>query len=131
MAYADPMTEASYNRTYEPFKFAARLFFVPLIAAPNTPAISYAPTWEDTGEHWGPTLVARLPFTRLAIGVGVWLNSPEIVPIRDEDAEYDAYVAVNGNVDKEAWRAAREEIAALGLDPDEEMALMQQKGVFE
>src|SRR5687767_958417 len=98
--------EPVYNRTYEPFKFMSRLFFVPLTVAPRTAAVSYAPTWEDTGEHWGPTLVARIPFTRRAIGVGVWLDAPPVVPIRDLDAEYDAYVAVNGNVPREQWEQA-------------------------
>lgn len=123
--------EPHYWRTYEPFRFAGRLFFVPMTAAPHTKFLSYAPTWQDTGEHWGPTLVARVPFTRLAIGVGVWLNAPPIVPIRNEDAEFDAYVAVNGNVDRDAWQRAREEVAAMGLDPDDEMEIMQAKGVFE
>jgi hypothetical protein len=126
------MTEPiTYHRTYEPLGFMGRIFFVPMIAAPGTKHLSYNPTWQDTGEHWGPTLVGRIPFTRFALGVGVWLRAPQIVPIRDEDAEYDAYVAVNGKVDRDVWLAARAEIAALGLDPDEEMALMQQRGVFE
>lgn len=124
--------EPVYNRTYEPFKFMGRLFFVPLTVAPRTSAVSYAPTWEDTGEHWGPTLVARVPFTRFALGVGVWLDAPQSIPmIRDDDAEYDAYVAVNGMVDREQWQQAREEIAAMGLDPNEEMELMQARGIFE
>jgi hypothetical protein len=125
------MTEPHYWRTYEPFGFMGRLFFVPMTAAPKTKHLSYNPTWQDTGEHWGPTLVGRIPFTRFALGVRIWLNAPPVVPIRDEDAEYDAYVAVNGNVDRDAWQAAREQIAAQGLDPDEEMGLMQQMGVFE
>jgi hypothetical protein len=125
------MTEPSYWRTYEPFKFLGRLFFVPMTAAPRTKHLSYNPTWEDTGEHWGPTIVGRIPFTRFALGVGVWLDAPPIVPIHTEDAEFDAYVAVNGQVDRGAWQAAREEIADLGLDPDEEWALLQQRGLHE
>lgn len=126
------MTEPIYRRTYEPFKFMGRLFFVPLTTAPDTDYLSYAPTWEDSGEHWGPTIVVRIPFTRRAIGVGVWLDSPKDIPmVRELDAEYDAYVAVNGKVDRDAWQYARDQIAAQGLDPSEEMGLMQAYGVFE
>lgn len=127
----DEPTPIHYHRTYEPLGFMGRIFFVPLTTAPKTKHLSYSPTWQDTGEHWGPTVVLRLPFTRFALGVGVWLKAPTIVPIHIEDAEYDAYVAVNGPVDREQWQQAREEIAALGLDPDEEMGLMQAKGIFE
>jgi hypothetical protein len=123
--------EPNYWRTYEPLGFMGRIFFVPLTVAPHTRHLSYAPTWQDSGEHWGPTIVARLPFTRRALGVGVWLRAPEIVPIRDEDAEFDAYQVVNGKVDREAWDRARATIAAQGLDPDEEMELMQAMGIFE
>jgi hypothetical protein len=121
------------RRTYEPLKFLGRLFWVPLQVYAGTPAVSYAPTWEDTGERWAPTVVVRVPFTRLAIGLGVWLDVKpgSIVEIRDEDAEYDAYVAVNGAVPRDAWQAARRQIAAQGLDPDEEMEVMQAMGVFE
>lgn len=120
-----------YWRTYEPLKFLGRLFWVPMTVAPHTKYLSYNPTWEDTGERWAPTLVTRIPLTRLAIGVGVWLAAPPIVPIHEDDADYDAYVAVNGQVDRGQWQAAREEVAELGLDPDEEMAYMQAKGIFE
>lgn len=125
------MTEPTYNRTYEPLKFLGRLFFVPLTAAPKTKHLSYAPTWEDTGEHWGPTVVARIPFTRFAIGVGVWLNAPPIVAFHADDVEYDTYVAVNGQVDRDAWQRMREEIAELGLEPEDEWALMQERGLTQ
>lgn len=121
------------HRTYEPLKFLGRLFWVPLRVLPNTRAVSYAPTWEDTGERWAPTIVARIPLTTYAIGVGVWLDvDPEdIVMTRDEDAEYAAYVAVNGVVDRNLWSEARKRIAAQGLDPDDEMEMMQMLGIFE
>lgn len=128
----------TYWRTYEFLKWTRiphlhRPFLTVLPVAPKTSYFSYAPTWEDTGEHWGPTLVARVPFTRKAVGVGVWLDvdPDDVVTVHTEDAEYDAYVAVNGPVDRGQWRQARQEIAALGLDPSEEMELMQAKGVFE
>lgn len=125
------MTESPhYWRTYEPLKFLGRFFWVPMTVAPHTEPVSYAATWEDTGERWAPTIVTRIPLTRLAIGVGIWLDAPPLMPISD-DADFDAYVAVNGSVDREEWQAAREEIADLGLDPDDEMAFMQAKGIFE
>jgi hypothetical protein len=131
------MTEPNYWRTYEFLKWTGlrgldRPFVVPMKAAPKTKFLSYNPTWEDTGEHWGPTLVARIPFTNRAIGLGVWLNADAsaLIPVHDTDAEYDAYVAVNGPVDRDVWDAGRAEIAALGLDPNEEMELMQAKGIF-
>lgn len=119
------------RRTYEPLKFLGRLFWVPLTVTPNVPLLSFTHTWEANGDFWGPTAVARVPLTRFAIGLGVWLNPPDIPEIRDEDAEYATYVAVNGRVPREQWQAARREIAARGLDPDEEMELMQTMGVFE
>ena len=125
------MNSPHYWRAYEPLQFLGRLFVVPMTAAPKTKHLSYAPTWQDTGEHWGPTVVARIPFTRFALGVGVWLDAPPVTPIHIEDAEFDAYVAVNGQVDRDAWQQAREEIADLGLDPDEEWALLQSKGLHE
>lgn len=121
------------HRTYEPLKFLGRLFWVPLRVLPNTKAVSYAPTWEESGERWGPTIVARIPLTSYAIGLGVWLDVDplDIVAIRDEDAEYAAYTAVNGPVDREEYDAARRYIASLGLDPDEEMEAMQALGLFQ
>lgn len=128
----NPPENVYIRRTYEPLKFLGRFFWVPLTTAPHTPAVSYTPTWEAAGEHWGPTLVFRLPLTRWAVGLGVWLDfKREHVPVRVVDAEYDAYVAVNGVVDRERWQTARAEIAALGLDPDEEMEHMQAMGIFE
>ena len=125
-------TQPFIRRTYEPLKFLGRLFWVPLKVTKEAPLLSYAPTWESNGERWAPTIVFRIPF-RFAIGVGVWLDvDPEsIVEIRDEQAEYDAYAAVNGKVSFDTWQAARKKIAAQGLDPDEEMEIMQALGIFE
>jgi hypothetical protein len=120
------------RRTFEPLKFLGRLFLVPLRADPKVKAVSYAPTWEANGEHWGPTLIFHIPRTPFALGVGIWLDAPEeIVAVQEEDAEYDAYVAVNGPVSRAEWSAARKSIAAMGLDPSEEMELMQNLGIFE
>lgn len=128
------------TRTYEPFRFLGRFTVIPLRAAPGTSLVSFAPTWEvEAPYRYAPTFVFRLPFG-LALGIGWWLDTEvddltseyaQRVEIEAANAAYDAYVAVNGNVDRGAWDAARAKIAALGLDPDEEMALMQAEGVFE
>lgn len=133
------MTEPSYNRTYEFLKWVGlpRPFVTPLTVAPRTKYLSYNPTWEDTGEHWGPTVVVRVPLTRRAVGFGYWLDvDPDsVVEIHTDDVEYDAYLAVNDPIERDKWLAnrnrAREIIAAHGLDPEDEMALMQAYGVFE
>jgi hypothetical protein len=134
------MTTSPVRRTYEPLKFLGRLFWVPLSVAPGTSPISRASTWEPDNEHrWGPTLVVRIPLTRWAMAVGVWLDTgigdldeehAWRVQAETEDAEYDAYQAVNGPVPREVWNEARKQIAAQGLDPSEEMELMQSLGVF-
>ncbi len=123
---------AYIRRTYEPLKFLGRLFWVPMHVDPHTPYASYAPTWEASGERWGPTVILRLPFSYRAIGLGLWLDyEPDsAVPVHVEDAEFDRYCVVNGPVDRVLWASVRAEIAEMGLDPDEEMALMQQKGVM-
>jgi hypothetical protein len=128
------MTEQTIavRRIYEPFKFLGRFFWVPLRVEPGTPGFSLTVTWEESGEYFGPTAVVRIPLTKVAIGVGVWFDPPtDIQAVHDEDAAFDAYVAVNGAVDKDSWRLARRKIAEQGLDPDEEMELMQAMGVFE
>jgi hypothetical protein len=120
------------RRTYEPLKFLGRLFWVPMKVAPQTPLVSYAPTWEADGSRWGPTLVVRLPF-RYAVGLGVWLDmdAGDVIPVHVEDAEYEMYQAINGYIPREKWQAARRKISEMGLDPDDEMELMQMIGVFE
>jgi hypothetical protein len=121
------------RRTYEPFKFLGRFFWVPLRVLAHTPAVSLSPTWQDSGEHWSPTLVVRIPLTKWAVGFGWWRDVPEgsIIEIHEDDAAYETYCAVNGAVSRPAWDTARRQIAAQGLDPDEEMELMQMMGVFE
>jgi hypothetical protein len=120
------------HRTYEPLKFLGRLFWTPIPADPATPRVSYAASWQDNGQYWAPTVIARVPFTRWAVGVGVWLDAdPDAEMVHEDDAEYDAYAAVNGNVNRDAWQAAREEVAKLGLDPDAEMEYLQAQGLFE
>lgn len=121
------------RRTYEPLKFLGRLFWVPLRTTSNASLASFTSSWDTEEARWGPTVVVRLPLTPYAVGVGVWLDvDPDSVQmVEEEDAAYDTYVAVNGPVDREKWAVARAEIAALGLDPDEEMDLMQARGVFE
>lgn len=125
-----------YRRTYEPLKFTrtplGRLFWVPLPVTSHTRAVSYSATWEDTGNRWGPTLVTRIPFTRWAVGLGVWLNAPQdVMMVHEADAEFDAYVAVNGGVSREDWNKARETVASMDLDPSDEMEIMQSLGLFE
>lgn len=122
-----------YRRTYEPLKFLGRLFLVPLHVTPRTSPVSYAPTWEEGGQHWGPTLIGRIPLTRWALGIGIWLNfdPTDVVAVHEDDAAYAAYQAVNGEVPREKWEAARRKIAEMGLNPDEEMELMQAMGVFQ
>jgi hypothetical protein len=128
------------NRTYEPLKFLGRLFWVPLFVRKGTPPVTYTATWEADGEYrWGPTLVVRVPLTHVAIGLGVWLDSDidsleDAEAIREqeqEDIAFDVYEAVNGPTDRDKWLEARQEIADMGLDPNEEMEMMQDRGVFE
>lgn len=122
----------NYHRTYEPLKFLGRLFLTPLHASRQAPLVSYAASQQDNGQFWGPTVVARVPFTSVALGVGVWLDvDPNSPMVHEDDAEYDAYTAVNGKVNRDAWQAAREEVAKLGLDPDAEMEYLQARGLFE
>lgn len=126
--------DAYIRRTYEPLKFLGlgRPFWVPLRTTKGAPLISLAPTWEETGERFSVTLVVRAPLTQFAIGVGYWrdVDPDSVVKIHTEDAEYDTYCAVNGPVPRDQWNAARLKIAGMGLDPDEEMELMQKMGVF-
>lgn len=124
------------RRTYEPLQFLGkapgRLFWVPMRTTAGVKKVTVAPTWEENGERWARTLVLRIPFTRWAIGFGIWRDAPsEIVAVHDEDAEYATYAAVNGHVDREQWQRAREYVAAQGLDPDEEMEMLQMLGIFE
>jgi hypothetical protein len=95
--------------------------------------VSYAPTWRPEGDFWGPTVVVRLPLWRYALGFGIWIdvNQEDIVAVHEDDAEYERYVEVNGLVPREQWLEARRKIAEMGLDPDEEMELMQAMGVFQ
>lgn len=128
-------TEPVYNRTYEIFKRVGwpRPFVTFLTVSPGTSRMSTTHTWEDTGEHFGKTVVLVIPFTRIGVGLGYWkdVDPSEIVPVHLDDAEYDAYVAVNGPVPREKWERAREVIAAQDLDPSEEMEMMQALGVFQ
>ena len=125
------------RRTYEPLKFLGRLMFVPLSVNPRTRPISVTTTWEDSGDfRWAPTLVLRLPLSYYAFGFGVWLDSrPEdqIVVTEDEiaNADYAAFEAVNGPTDREKYDIVRAQIASQGLDPGEEMELMQMLNVMD
>ena len=117
-----------------------RFFWVGMKVAPKTRFVSYTHTWEADGQYrWAPTLVVRIPFTRQALGFGVWLDSgveslqltaEQRKEIEEANALYAAYVAVNGHVERQEFDQARAAIAHLGLDPDEEMAMMQEEGVF-
>lgn len=126
------MDTTHIRRTYEPLKFLGRFFWVPLRVLENTPAVSLAPTWQDSGEHWSPTIVVRIPLTRWAVGLGWWRDVPEgsIVEIHEDDVAFETYCAVNGEIPRESWNEARRKIAAMGLNPDDEMELMQAMGVF-
>lgn len=116
-----------------------RLFCVFLKVAKGSRVVSYAPTWEqDPPYRFGPTIVIRLPFGR-AVGFGFWLRTDvgslelareERAEIESANAAYDAYVAVNGEVPREEWDEVRKQISGMGLDPEEEMAIMQEMGVF-
>lgn len=124
------------KRTYEPLQFLGktpgRLFWVPLRTTPGVNKVSLDHTWEENGNRWARTLILRIPFTRWAIGFGVWQDvTEEITAVHDEDAEYATYVAVNGPVDREEWQRARQYVARQGLDPDEEMEMMQMLGIFK
>lgn len=127
------MTDLPIHRTYEPLKFLGRLFWTPLRTTPDATHLSHTVSWDVDQSRWAPTVVVRVPFTRWAVGVGVWLDfDPSTLNVvEEEDAAYDTYVAVNGPVDRDAWRAAREEIADLGLDPEDEVAVLQSRGLFE
>lgn len=128
-------------RTFEPLKFLGRFFFIPLRMGPNAPLVSVTPSWEMEPPHrFSPTLVVRLP--RLLWGVGFgWWRDTEVVNVDEEkqarqeieaaNAAYDAYVKVNGNVPRDVWDEARQQIANLELTPDEEMECMQNLGIFE
>lgn len=124
------------RRTFEPFKFLGygHLMWVPLRVAKGTPWRSLSHTWETNGERMAITYVFRLPipWLRPALGFGMWqhVHREEIVPVRDGDIEYNAYCAVNGAVSREDWDKARRVVAAQGLDPDEEMEIMQAMGIF-
>ena len=83
------------------------------------------------------TLIIRLwPFRR-ALGFGWWLDSA-VRSLEDEAAmelaretlEYEQYVAVNGEVDRDEWRTVKRDLKDLNLDPEDEMALMQARGLF-
>ena len=128
--YASDMDHS--RRTYEPLKFLGRLFWVPLPTEPKTPPVSRTSTWENNGERWAPTVVVRIPFTRKAIGLGVWLDAPQdVMMVHEADAAYDAYQVVNGQVDRAEFDRIREHVAGMGLDPDAEMEMMQGMGLFE
>lgn len=130
------------RRTYEPFeplRFLGRLMFVPLRVEKKTSLFSVTGTWEaEPPYRYATTRVVRLPL-RWAVGIGWWRDT-QVVDLASEEefrreleaanAAFDAYQAVNGPTDRDTWDSARRKIAEMGLDPDEEMELMQQFNVF-
>lgn len=142
------------HRTFEPFKFLARFredlgrpFVVPLRATPGTSWLSHTTTWEVDGEfrYCPVTYVVRLPipFLRPAIGFGWWedsdveslqLTAEHRAEIEEANLRYDAYVAVNGQIPREQYDAAvqslRDRVGAMHLDPEAEMQLLQEMGLF-
>lgn len=131
--------DAYIRRTYEPFKFLGRLMLVPLKVSKGTPVVTLTQTWEAEEPHRiAPTVVLRLG--PVGLGIGWWLDS-DVENLVDEEgvrreieeaqAAYDAYVAVNGEIDRSEFDAIRKEIGTQGLDLDHEMALMQAHRVFE
>lgn len=138
-------------RTYEPF--GGRLFFQPLKVAKGTRPVTLSHTWEtDEPFRFSPwTVVTRIPFFRFfpwtvviripfrAVAFGWWRDTPvqslpeeraEHQKKEREEAEFDAYRVVNGDVSRDEWDTARRIIADRGLDPDDEMEIMQALGVM-
>lgn len=128
------------TRSYEPFKFLSRLFFIPLRVEPGVWPVTRTYSHEvDNQYRVGPTVVVRLPF-HWGIGIGWWMDTDidgseqwrlEQEARAQEQAAYDAFTAVNGPVDPVTWTKVRKLVAAQGLDWDEELLVMQQLGVFE
>jgi hypothetical protein len=124
-------------RTYD----VGRLFFVPLRIPKGERWIARTHTWETDGDlRFAHTLVFKLGPLPFGFGIGWWQDTDIESMVSERqlraeveraNAEYDAYVAVNGNVDRAQWAAARRAIARRGLDPDDEMEAMQALGVFE
>lgn len=97
-------------------------------------------SWEvEHPYRFSRSLVFRLWPLNVGFVVGWWQDSDvedmdqefeETVDSAEETADFAAYTAVNGTVDKRQWSQARRRIAGLGLEPEEEMAAMQMAGVF-
>lgn len=97
-------------------------------------------TWEMTPPYrFSRSLVVRIWPLPVGLVFGWWRDSDvqsktEAFVASEEAANeqlaFDAYVVVNGPVDRERWQEARREIAGENLDPEEEMARMQEAGVF-
>ena len=129
------MTETHIRRTFEPFKIFGdpSSFFLFMRTAKGEPIYSVTYTWEAEGRMFAPlTKVFRFPFTRFAVAWGTWfpVEPDSIVPVRYEDAEFAMYEAVNGTIDRAEWSAARKRIAAEGLDPSDEMEVLQSLGLM-
>lgn len=121
------------RRTFEYLSWFGndRPFFTFLRVEPKTPWRSQTHTWEASGKRWAPTTVVRL-LGRWAVAWGSWQDvQPEsIVKVRDADIAFAGFVAVNGpGVDREKWEEAWVQVKDLGLDPDDEMALLHEMGV--
>lgn len=130
--------EATFiHRTFEPFAFLGRLTFIPLRTTKGVPPVTFTATHEaEPPYRYAPTVVVRFwPFT-VGLGIGWWRDSgwadaEARQEAGEEEAEYLRYTAVNGEVDKSEFQAARRQVAQLGLSPDEEMELLQRRGLFE
>ncbi len=127
-------------RTYEPFKFLGRFFVLPLHIRQGTPWVSLTQTWETEPPYrFAHTVVIKAAVLPFGVGLGWWLDT-DVDNLEDEfmqnvesalgNSAYDAYVAVNGNVDRAQWDAARKRVAGQGLDLDDEMEVMQSLGIF-
>lgn len=128
------------TRTFEPFAFLARLFFVFLRDVGNE-----APWWGRDGAQeadglyrHGPFVFLRLP-GHVIIGVGVWLDSDietmEAERRANEDRMadaigYDTLTKIGTVLTPEQYAAARRRVAAQGLDYEEELLVLQTLGLF-
>ena len=118
-----------------------RFWVAPLTVAPRTPTISFSHTWEIEPPHrFARTVVVRtFPFIRGGIAFGWWQDTDiedleterqNRLSIEAANAAYDAYCAVNGEVQRDKWDEARRKIAEMNLDYEDEMAYMQNLGIF-
>ena len=121
------------HRTYEPLKFLSRLTVFPLAIKKKTPIFTLTVTHEaDPPWRWAPTFVVKLGPLPFGVAFGWWIDS-DVEDLTQEflarqeaeelQAEYDRYVAVNGEIDLETWMLARAIVLDRGGDTEDPLEI--------